>query len=239
MDLLVSLRLVLTIIGATVALAALLAPHPGHADWMWLGGGETVFDGEYAQMTALFPFSGSLGSGFVHRYSVSYIGYTYPVGEDTVEAEGWSATAALGYQIPVTNGWLGFAAGAAYRNTEFTPPQPDNPQDGSQVVAQLDVDAGRIQDNRWLYATSISYTPRFRAYWGRARVLHRTGDGSFLGPEFVAHGDRDYDAQQLGLALQLNRVMGPLDLVLKAGAKRIRDGDSGAYAGIEFLRHFQ
>jgi len=239
MDLFFSLRLVRTSIGATVTLAALLAPHAGQADWMWLGGGEAVFDGRYAQMTALFPFSGSLGSGFVHRYSVSYIEYEYPVEEDTVEAESWSAAAALGYQIPVTDGWLGFAVGAAYRDTEYTPAQPDNPQEGSQVVAQLDVDAGRIQDNRWLYATSISYTPRFRAYWGRARVLRRTGERSFMGPEFVAHGDRDYDAQQLGLALQLNQVIGPLDLVLKAGGKRIRDGDSGAYAGIELLRHFQ
>jgi hypothetical protein len=231
-------RLVRMCLCAPVLVAA-VAVNPARADWMWLGGAEAVFDGRFAQMTALFPFSGQLGSGFVHRYSVSYIEYEYPVEDTTVEAESWSASVALGYQIPVTDGWLGFAAGPAYRRTTYQPPQPDNPQQGSNVVAQVDLDAGRMQSNRWLYATSISYTPRYRAYWGRGRVLRRIGERSFLGPEFVAHGDRDYDAQQLGIALYLSRVAGPLDLVLKAGGKQIRDGDSGAYAGIEFLHHFQ
>ncbi|MCP1676657.1 hypothetical protein J2T57_003828 [Natronocella acetinitrilica] len=226
--------------GLACALAAVAAleASPVKADWMLLGGAEEVFDGRFAQVTALFPFSGQLGNGFVHRYSVSYIGYEYPVEDDVVEADSWGGSVAIGYQIPVPNGWLGFGAGAAYRNTHYTPSQPDNPQEGSSIVAQVDIDAGLLHANRLLYATSISYTPRYRAYWGRARVLVRTSPRTLLGPEFVAHGDRDYDARQFGLALQLNRVVGPLELVIKAGTKRIRDGESGAYGGVEFLRHF-
>lgn len=225
-------------LACVIAVGAALVASPGKADWMLLGGAEEVFDGRFVQLTALFPFSGQLGSGFIHRYSMHYLEYEYPVEDGLVEADSWSGSVAIGYQIPVTNGWLGFAAGPAYRNTNYTPSQPDNRQEGSRVVAQMDVDAGLLHADRWLYAASISYTPRYRAYWGRARVLMRTSPRTFLGPEFVAHGDRDYDAQQYGIALQLNRVIGPLDVVIKAGGKRIRDGESGAYGGIEFLRHF-
>lgn len=68
--------------------------------------------------------------------------------------------------------------------------------------------------------------------------MARTSAWTFVGPEFVAHGDPDYDAQQFGLALQISQVLGSLDVVFKAGGKRIRNGDSGAYGRIEFLRHF-
>ena len=220
------------------ATVAALTASPAKADWMLLGGVEEVFDGRFAQVTALFPFSGTLGSGFVHRYSVNYIEYEYPVDDDTVNADSWGASAAIGYQIPVTNGWLGVAAGPAYRNTNYSPSQPDNDQEGSRIVAQMDVDAGLIYADRLLFATSISYTPRYRSYWGRGRVMARTSARTFVGPEFVAHGDPDYDAQQFGLALQISQVLGSLDVVFKAGGKRIRNGDSGAYGGIEFLRHF-
>ncbi len=231
-------RLARMLVQGAACLAAVMVAHPAKADWMLLGGGEAVFDGRFAQLTALIPFSGQLGSGFVHRYSVSYIEYEYPLDEETVEATSWAGSVALGYQIPIPDGWLGLAVGAAYRDTDLEPKQPDNRQQGTHIIAQIDLDAGLIHANSWLYATSISYTPRYRAYWGRGRALRRTGPRSFLGPEIVAHGDREYNAQQLGVALQLNKVAGPLDIVIKAGGKRIQDGDSGAYGGIEFLRHF-
>ncbi|MCH8503368.1 MAG: cellulose biosynthesis protein BcsS [Ectothiorhodospiraceae bacterium] len=222
-----------------IMVVVVLAVRPASADWMLLGGGETVFDGRFAQITALIPFSGQLGNGFVHRYSISYVAYEYPLDEGAVEATSWGGSIALGYQVPVNNGWFSLSAAAASRDTEHDPPQPDNPQAGARVVGQADIDAGYVHDNRWLLASSISYTPVDRAYWGRLRIMRRAGTRSFLGPEVVAHGDREYDAQHLGMALQVSRVFGALDLVFKAGGKRIEDGESGAYGGIEFLRHFQ
>ncbi len=232
-------RLSPALIGGLVGAVALALAPIARADWMLFGGAEKVFDGEYAAMTALLPFSEQLGRGFVHRYGASYIRYEYPEGDDTVQGETRAIAASLGYQVPVTDGWFGIYTGAAYRDTTFDPRQPDNRQEGRRVVPTVDIDGGLLAANRWLFAGVASYTPGDRAYWTRARALRRVSARIFVGPEIVAHGDRDYDARQTGLAAQFNRVIGPFDIVLKAGGKRIRNGDSGAYGGIEVLRHFQ
>lgn len=227
------------VLASVCAALALWGASPAAADWMWLGGGEGVFDGAYAYTVGIFPFDGELGSGFVHRYRADYIRYEYPVNDHEVEAEGWSVGVALGYQVPITNGWLSMYVSGNYRDTRFSPRQPDSPLAGRRFVPGLEADGGRLFGDRWLTALTVSYLPEDEAYWTRARVLRRTTAQTFLGPEVVAHGDQEYDARQIGLALQLNQVFGRFDVVIKGGGKEIRDGDSGGYGGIELLRHFQ
>lgn len=226
---------------STIAVAALIASAhvpSAVAEWMWLGGGESLFDGEYASTAAILPLSEQLGDGFVYRYGVDYLRYEYPQDGTTVRGESQGIGAALGYQVPVTDGWFGLYAGMTYRNTSFSPPQPASRTEGTRLLPLIEIDGGRMVTNRWMAAATASYAPENRAYWMRGRLLRRATARTLIGPEFIAHGDREYDARQAGIALQLSGVIGEFDIAIKGGEKRIRDGARGGYGGIELLRHF-
>ncbi|WP_018945565.1 cellulose biosynthesis protein BcsS [Thioalkalivibrio sp. AKL17] len=226
---------------AALSVPLLALAVPVHADWLGLAGVEGLFDGGYAYTTAIIPNDGELGHGWAQRYRVDYSQYEYPDNDTTVKGRATGASAALGYQFPVQDGWLSTYVGAAWYHTRLDPEPDDSDVVGGRLRAVLDMDAGRIIDERWILTGGVSVTPADRAYWSRGRAMRRLGDSRYyLGPEVLFHGDRDYDAVHRGLALQMREVRPGLDMVVKTGHKQIRDGgDSGGYLGLELVRHFR
>ncbi len=211
---------------------------PTRASGLWLGGVEAGPDSSYAFVGAIVPLPGSrLGQGWIQRYRIEGLDYSYRDSDTTVDARAYGVGAALGLQRPLNGGGYGASLGLIHRDTDLSPDQPGRSVRGAQTRAETQLEF----DKQWISGIRLgwlgSYTFVSESYWTRFRVMFRRVNQHEIGPEFIAQGDPDYSAQQAGIAYTGLKMLGS-QLALKAGVRRTEGAGTSGYAGFELVYAF-
>ncbi len=194
----------------------------------------------YGFAAVVTPFDGStLGNGWVQRYWVEGLTYQY---EKTptldIDAAAYGGEAAVGYQQSFDSGWWAAYAGALYRHTDLSPNDPDNDIEGNAFGLKLQLEGEKELSDAVKTNAIASYTIGTESYWARGRLLFKSFDDLFVGPEAIIHGDEAYRAHQLGVVVTGFKVNDDSELGVKVGA-RYNEGDKyRPYVGIEFTKPF-
>lgn len=213
-------------------LLCLALPVTAEAEQVWVAGGETSSDADYAYIGVILPFAGGrLGKGPVQRYWVDWLRYSFETGSGEVEAEAPGAEAALGYQWPLYGGTFTAYVGAAFRNTSLDSSDAESEVEGAEIGAKFQIEAHR-QFERWRTEAIGSFTTNIDAYWVRWRLGYATGWGYTQGVELLTQGGPDYQISQAGLVFG-DIPLGPVSLNVKAGVRHTEDVGNGGYVGIE------
>lgn len=221
-------------------LLACAASSVASADSLFLAGAETSDDGDYVFLAAMAPFRGStLGNGFVQRYWIEWLRYTYVGGNDRViEAKSPGLEAAVGYQGSHANGYYGAYAGLYYRDVDLRPDDPAAEVRGKQTRLRLQVEGEQRFAESWRVNAIASYVLGQDAYWVRGRLLRSVKGPLLAGLEAVVHGDPDYKGRQFGVVLTGMQIAPGTSVGVKLGSTKIEGRDSEPYIGIEFGRAF-
>ena len=227
-----------------VCLSLLIAPlaMAWGKDWIGLGGMELAEkDNDYAYLGAVAPLPGTpgLGQGWVQRYWLDWLQYTYESnGEIRARSPGFAAS--IGYQRADTLGYWAAYAGAGYRNTTLTPDRPEANVRGQQATLQLLAETDRRIGPLWRFIGAAQYVTNVDSYWTRAKLLHATASGAFWhGPEIILQGDPDYHATKFGYSFDGWNLGKDLTGVFKLGIIKQKDISDRAYVGVELVRLFR
>jgi len=227
------------------ALSLFLCSPASARDILLLGGTEgSVGDGSiynyYAYVSIIAPLSQNrIGDGFVQKYWLDYLGYNYMADSQEIDATGIGIEGALGYQFSGASGWGGAYIGIRYSDTRLSPDNPDSRVRGSQLWAKIQLEGEKKLDPGWKINGIGSYILALDGYWIRGRVMYRTHNEVFTGPEIVSQGDPEYRAWQWGWFITGFEPMPNMDLGVKAGIRRTEKAESGVYLGVELSRSYQ
>ena len=89
----------------------------------------------------------------------------------------------------------------------------------------------------WRANAILAYIFVLDGYWTRLRVLYGLSGTKFIGPEVVAQGDPNYEAQKLGVVYGGFEIASKVFLTLKAGY-RFQKGTDSPYIGAELVGEF-
>lgn len=219
-------------LGAGVLAALLCAPALAK-DALLLGGVEGSPETSYAYVATVLPLPGSkLGSGWVQKYWLDRLTYSYRSGDREIDARAYGAEAALGYQNSWAGGWGAAYLGVRYSDTRLTPDNPDSRVRGGQFGAKVQLE-GEQDFTEWRANGIASYVFASRGYWARARLQYRLPNGLYLGPELIVQGDPDYRGRSAGLALTGLRVGAKTYLGFHGGVRKIEGTNREGYVGLE------
>ena len=200
----------------------------------WLIGAETAGVASYAYLGHVSPLpGGDFGAGWVKRFWLDWSEYRYDKGGVEIKAKSPGVDAALGYQKADAGGWWAAYLGAAYRDTQLSPDDPDSDARGRRVRAKLQLEGEVNLENEWRIAGIAGYIAGQDGYWTRVRALRGALGGWRLGGEATLQGDPSYRAAQLGAVVVLPRTTGGWDVAFKLGGRRVEGLDARAYFGIE------
>ncbi|HJV66749.1 MAG TPA: cellulose biosynthesis protein BcsS [Geomonas sp.] len=203
------------------------------------GGGGTSTENYYTYLGVVTPLlDKAFGPGFMQKYKVDFLGYSYPVNNQDITATGVGVEASLGYQFGGEHGWGGGYAGARYSHTWLSPDDPKSEVRGSQLRPLVQLEGERILNEDWKLNGLGSYLFISDAYWARGRVMYRAFDKVYTGPEFTAQGDPSYNAWSGGWFITGFRPAAKSELGFKAGARKVENGNTGVYLGIDFSHMF-
>ncbi len=230
-------------------LLACLAASGASADGrLLLAGTELRPQGErYAYLGAILPLPGDnqLGRGWVQRYWVDAVRYSYEVsnpglyGVDRQRIRG-SVTgleAAVGYMFQV--GDLGVAgyAGVRHADTTLSPDDPGSRIRGAKLWPKFQLEVNKPLASRWRSENIASYVVGLDGYWLRSRLMHTTSVGHDAGPEVVLVGDRDFRALKLGMTYGGLRPTPDLAVSFRGGI-HLQEEATGPYVGIDLGLNF-
>lgn len=227
----------------SLVLASALCLTAGAADAedkLFLSGAEIGGENSsYGFASVILPLPGNtLGDGFVQRYWVEGLTYSYEKGSTDIDATAGAVEGAIGYQGSSANAWWGAYAGVQLRRTHLDPNDPDNDIEGNHVGLKLQLEGEQTIADTWKFNGNVSYTAGPNAYWSRFRVTRRAHGDIFVGPEFVYQGDADYNAWQLGAIALGIKASENTELGFKLGARKNEGQSETAYAGVELVRVF-
>lgn len=215
--------------------AFLLAPALARAEGLLLGGVQFATRAPYAYLGTIVPLPGQrLGDGWVQRYWLDALRYEYDGAPGRVEAKGWGAEAMLGLQRSSPRGYAAGYLGLRAQNTVLSPSDPGNSAEGGQAGLKVQIEGERAIDAAWRVNGIANYSTASYDYWTRGRLLRGLPGGTYLGPELIVQGNRDYNLRALGLVYGgLRPLGGALSVSVKGGYQDTRTG-GGAYGGVEF-----
>lgn len=186
----------------------------------------------YAYIGTILPVYKSWSDSIVQRYWVDHLTYSYKKDGQVIHANSWGGEASLGYREAAQWGRWGVFAGLLYRDTHFSPDDPDSRARGGIVRARFQFEGERIITDRLRASAITSFVPGQYSYWARGRLLYRVGERVSIGPEVIGLGDPDFNIMQYGWVVAGIRFWSQLDIGLKGGARMTDQGTTG-YAGIE------
>lgn len=213
-----------------------------------LAGTELRPEGErYAYLGAIMPLPGdnALGRGWVQRYWVDAVRYSYEVsnpalyGVDRQRIRG-SVTgleAAVGYMFQA--GDLGVAgyAGVRHADTALSPDDPGSRIRGAKLWPKFQLEVNKPLASRWRSENIASYVVGLDGYWLRSRLMHTTHLGHDAGPELVVVGDRDFRALKLGMTYGGIRPTPDLSVSFRGGI-HLQTEATGPYVGVDLGLNF-
>lgn len=227
-----------------LSLAVLLSAPPAGAEGILFltgaeggGGGGTYNYYTFAGIVAPVV-TDSYGNGVVQKHWIEFLGYDYPAGDRDINATAIGLESALGYRNGGEKGWAGAYAGLHYSNTWLSPDNPESSVRGSQIRPLLQVEGERAVTADWRLNGMARYTFGADSHWGRGRIMYRLYDRVYTGPEFIAHGDADYQAWQGGWFVTGFEPLPGGSIGFKAGVRKIEKAESSAYLGVEFSQMF-
>jgi hypothetical protein len=208
-----------------------------------LAGTELRPEGErYAYLGAIMPLPGDnrLGKGWVQRYWVDAVRYSYEVsnpglyGVDRQRIRG-SVTgleAAVGYMFQA--GDLGVAGyvGVRHADTTLSPDDPGSRIRGAKLWPKFQLEVNKPLASRWRSENIASYVVGLDGYWLRSRLMHTTNVGHDAGPEVILVGDRDFRALKLGMTYGGLRPTPDLSVSFRGGI-HLQEQATGPYVGVD------
>lgn len=205
-----------------------------------LAGVEASRDNRYAYLGTVLPLPGSrLGQGYVQRYWLDYVAYSYEkTPQLEIDTRMSAAEAALGYQQSSASGWWGAYLGARYANTRLRPDDPDNDDQGRRVRAKLQFEGETDMMAGWRINGIASHLVGDANYWARLRLQTQLRNRWRVGPEVLVQGDSNYSAYKVGAFVGNIGLSASTALTLKAGVSKPEDDPASAYLGAEFYIPF-
>lgn len=221
------------------SIASAMKPKPR---FMALAGGETntgtTYSAAYAGIIApIHSRFGGLGNGFVQRWWVDRVTYSYDNNGQNTQAEQLGAEGSLGYQKSGPWGSWAMFAGAVYRDTNFSPDAQNNPARGGFVRGRIQVEGERILNQDWRVNINANYVTGQDSYWARGRLLYNLNARRLIGPEVIVLGDPNFQIRQYGGVVMGLNVLSIADVAVRGGAREAHDGTT-FYLGLELARPF-
>ena len=222
-------------LAACAVLLLSLAPSVARAEGLVLGGAQFATRAPYGYLGTIIALPGQrLGDGWVQRYWVDALRYEYDGGPGRVEAKAWGVEAMLGVQSSTARSHAAGYLGLRAQNTLLSPFDPGNRAEGRRTGLKLQIEGEQAIARSWRVNGIANYSTATYDYWTRGRLLHGLAGGTYLGPELIVQGNRDYNLRAVGLVFGGLKPPGSaLSLSVKAGYQDTKTG-GGAYGGIEF-----
>jgi hypothetical protein len=202
--------------------------------WVVFSGYDIVKDSNYSYQGAVVALNGDIGrDGFMLRLYGSQVGYEYDNGPVRTDGDGWQADAMIGYKVSRGRFWAAGYIGVDYQDYDLTPDDRSSQARGSEVGFKVAADMATLRTEGPLYiGLNGEYSTAFESYWTRARVGYNVPRVTF-GPEFIAMGNVDFDAQRVGgfVTFDVNLTPKvPLEITLSGGHQFVSDDDSSGTA---------
>jgi cellulose biosynthesis protein BcsS len=203
-----------------------------------LAGGELNPGNSFAYVGAIMPLPSRFGDGFVQRYWVDRLTYSFDDNGRKIDAEQWGAEVLLGYRKFHNQGWWAAYVGPAYRNIQFSPNFANISNSGSAFRGKIQLEGEQILSDAWRVNAIASYVTGQHNYWVRGRLLHTANNRIFIGPEVITLGDTNFQIVQLGWAILAAEVLPKTDVGVKFGVRKAKGLNATGYIGIELGRSF-
>lgn len=217
---------------------------------VWFGGYDTVKGSDYYFDGIIVALNGNMNrDGLALRLYGSRVDYDLDPGN----GRGYQGDIMLGYQFTrgITSGAI--FVGVDYQDYKLSPDDPTAQVRGSEVGFAVAGNLETSRDQPYYVSLAGKYSTAFDTYWGRIRTGLNRGRFTF-GPEAIAYGDTEFDAQRLGgfLTFDLKLIPRmPLEVTLSAGHQWANDstvggggpvtsvgGGDGTYGSIVFSTTF-
>jgi hypothetical protein len=202
------------------------APQEAPERGVWFGGYDFVKGSSYYFDGLIVALNGDLSrDGFALRAYGSRVDYDLDPGD----GRGYQGDLMLGYLF--TRGQLsgGVFVGVDYQDYKLKPDDPTAQVRGTEVGFAVAANLDGSREGPFYFSLNGKYSTAFESYWGRARVGLNRGRFTF-GPEAIAFGDVEFDAQRLGGFLTFDVKLiprMPLEVTLSAGHQYVSGSGGG------------
>jgi hypothetical protein len=208
----------------------------------------TVWQGsDFARRAEAFWVGGAVAlnrdislSGFLVRADGEYDRYSYFQADcflRKINGEEYKGDAMVGYQVASPRSYLGAYVGIDSRYDRLRPDDPANSVRGQATGVIVAADFETERELPYYLMLDGYYSTAFNTYWAHARAgakIAETVNSSFtrvfVGPEGIALGDAETDAQRVGgfAALELvNFFANAVEISVSGGYQFVSDGRNG------------
>jgi hypothetical protein len=210
---------------------------------MWFSGYDYVRGAHYGFTGAAVALNGDLSrNGFFLRLYGSRVDYDLDPGD----GRGYQVDVMLGYRVNTPKIEGGLYIGADHQNYRLDPDDPTAEVRGTEWGFKVVADLATVREGTPFYfGLEGEYSTAFQTYWARGRV-GLNARGFTFGPEAIAVGDLEFDAQRVGAFILTDLKLFPrypTELSLFVGHQFLAGsndgttgtagGSEGTYAGIE------
>ncbi len=187
-------------------------------------------------------FDGNLRqTGFIGRAEFIGGGYNYLTTSNgfsqRIQASQQSGGALVGYLWAQRNWTFSLLGGVQAVNTEVQPLDPNNSTRGLHVGAKIVGEFYGNPSDHTMFSGYASYGTANSDYYSRFKAGYAIFDHVFVGPEFLALGDRFYAEYRGGLHIT-GLSLGPMTLGVSGGATSNRVTGSGGYGIVDARLNF-
>lgn len=165
--------------------------------------------------------------GFVLRAYGSFLHYEYVNNWVTVTGEAWQGDAMVGYHRDFGHFGASVFIGLDYQDYKLSPDDPTARVRGSEVGFKIAADLETDESQRLYFGLNGAYSTAFDTYWARVRAGLRHGS-IVVGPEFIALGGTDYEAQRVGGFMSMKKAFFNSTLTISGGYQFVPGSNSGA-----------
>jgi hypothetical protein len=208
-------------------------------DRLWILTGDLYKDDYYFGGGLIIPFWGNnhLGDGWVQRYWADTFSYSYDANGTTIDTNVFGVEAMVGAQASRPGLYGAAYVGVRYSHAHLSPDDPGSALRGDQFFPKAQLEGEARLSPSWRTDGILSYTFILDGYWTRMRLLYGLSGTKYIGPEFIAQGDPNYNALKVGVVYGGFQLASKVFLALKAGY-RFQSGADSPYIGAELVGEF-
>lgn len=206
-----------------------------HAGELYLAGGNTGPNSDYAFTGAIVPLpGGQLGKGFAVRVWGDYLDYSYLSGTRRITATGFGGALAGVYQLSGTWGWANLSAGATFRNTRLSASDPSNREAGAHTYFNGQVDGAYNLNASWRLRGLANYIPVTHDYFVQTGIDRLVLEWLRLGIGPTFQGGHDYREISGGVIAYIRLGHG-FEVAPSVGVAHTSAGETGPYGAISLV----
>ena len=185
---------------------------------VWFSGLDFAKGAEYQFLGTIVSLSGDLSkSGPALRVYGSHLTYDLDPGTGTA----WQGDGMLGYAFNRGKYSGGVYAGVDVQNFRLSPDDPTARVRGTETGFKVSADVETSkEDLPYYFNLNGNYSTAFQSYWARARAGWNLHKNMTFGPEVIALGSIDFDAQRVGAFASFKLEIiphRPLELTISGG----------------------